>query len=64
MKYISVHLCPACETRLTRDQRFYSDGVCPYCGDVTLGTIVDTRKISIVKKKPWWNWFLFWRDNV
>lgn len=39
--------CAACQGVLTYNQCMYSHGVCPQCGAVSDGTIVDYEKIPV-----------------
>lgn len=49
-KYVVVYKCRECRTELTWDEKMYSHGVCPYCGTVSGGTVVDTIKTSRKEK--------------
>ena len=46
-KYSDAYACKACEVKLTYSEMMYSNGVCPKCGAVTNGTIVDCVKSSV-----------------
>lgn len=46
MAFRAVYCCKECGKRLTDDEVMYSDGVCPYCGYVSDGTICDYIKQS------------------
>lgn len=52
VKFTSVNKCVNCEAKLTSHQEYYSNGVCPYCGRVSSGTICDTKKVVVpIKQK-------------
>ncbi len=44
--YRAVYRCVNCKTKLSDDERMYSGGVCPHCGNVAQGTICETEKSS------------------
>lgn len=55
VSFVVNHMCKNCNTVLTNSQRMYSGGICPHCGALSEGTIVDSIKVSVeVEKKPWW----------
>lgn len=46
-KYKAQYTCIACSHVLSDRERCYHDGVCPFCGHVTNGTVCDTDKLSV-----------------
>jgi predicted RNA-binding Zn-ribbon protein involved in translation (DUF1610 family) len=58
--WYGINVCVKCEGRLKYSQKMYSDGVCPKCGHVTIGTICETNKVIIkeIKHHEWWQ---FWK---
>jgi hypothetical protein len=60
-KYSCVRKCVKCHhimsDRLLRSDLFDSNGVCPYCGNNNIGTVVDCYKVvgRFVRTSPWWN---------
>lgn len=57
VSFVVKHMCKNCNKVLTDNQKMYSDGVCPHCGALSDGTIVDSIKVSVevpVKKRVWW----------
>lgn len=53
MRFTVVHKCVGCREPLTSREQYYSQGVCPHCGYVTVGTICDTVKVpvKIIRKR-------------
>lgn len=58
-----IHVCKKCEKRLSNNQRIYSRGVCPKCGNSSNSTICNTVDVIVkkVKNHPWWR---FWNKEV
>lgn len=62
IRFIAVFRCACCKHILTHNQRFNSMGVCPFCGENSRGTIVDSITESVpVEIKPGifdriWEW--------
>jgi len=58
-KWLALKVCKACSHELSRRDYMYSSGVCPYCGNITKGTIVDytVYAVRIELQTPWWK---FW----
>lgn len=62
--YKAQHYCEKCDAALTFYEVMMSHGVCPYCGNISGGTVVDYVKKSVLvhpaqqKKKKWWQ---FWK---
>lgn len=42
--------CKQCEHELTNHEIYYSDGVCPYCGNISGSTIINYKKEAIKNK--------------
>jgi len=40
-------LCRRCDHVINHRERFDSGGVCPYCGNVSGSSVVDTRTVSV-----------------
>lgn len=51
-KYVSIYHCVVCERQLSRIERLYNDGICPYCGYASKGTVADTLKTSVPYFSP------------
>lgn len=51
MKYYSINVCTKCETELTLDQQFESNGTCPNCGHTIPGIYCQTKKL-VKEVKP------------
>ncbi|KKN77053.1 hypothetical protein LCGC14_0363920 [marine sediment metagenome] len=47
-KYRQVRWCIKCKHRLTKSEWAYSEGCCPHCGNLSLGTFVDSTATSEV----------------
>ena len=45
-RYVSVFKCSSCTNELTWGEKMESHGVCPYCGNASGDTIVDTKNSS------------------
>lgn len=54
--------CVKCMIYLTYRQYAYSQGVCPYCGNIEEGTFVSSHKLAVKKTKINPSW-MFWRDT-
>ena len=44
--YQIARFCNVCDHRLTNDEFYYSQGVCPYCGHISGSTLIDARVAS------------------
>lgn len=44
MRWQVAHFCTACKQHLSDYSIFYSEGICPRCGNVSDGTICDDFK--------------------
>ena len=53
--YTHIDVCPHTGERLNDDEIYYSDGVCPRCGDTRRGSIIHHDKIA-----GRWNRPSFW----
>ncbi len=60
--YISKEHCMECDVALSRSEKMHSRGCCPYCGYVTIGTIVatTTKTYRKIKINPVWK---FWKSQ-
>jgi len=59
-EYITKDHCKECDHVLSSDQRSYSNGTCPYCGNTNNGTMVKTIKVKykwVKFRVPFWK---FW----
>jgi len=54
------NFCKNCHKEIKYNIKMYSQGVCPYCINISGDTIVDTyiRLYKDVKTSPWWE---FWK---
>lgn len=52
-RYRDILIAKCCGKRLSGHDAFYNNGVCPYCGDVTIGTIVAYHKKAIYVPTFW-----------
>lgn len=58
-RWVAVHHCANCEHILDMDERFYSGGVCPFCGFDSHSTICNTKNRPVwVAHRPWWQWII------
>jgi predicted RNA-binding Zn-ribbon protein involved in translation (DUF1610 family) len=48
-KYYAIDICAGCKKSLTREERFSSNGVCPYCGHSSGYSMCDTNRLVIRK---------------
>lgn len=57
--WYSFSVCQDCENRLSSDEKMYSGGTCPHCGNTNDSTIVDCIKVTIRSHNPnpWWKLF-------
>lgn len=46
-KFVARSYCAKCNSSLSREEEYSSDGVCPYCGHVSRSTVCDTVKRSV-----------------
>lgn len=51
-KFMAAYLCVKCSKSLTWNEVMDSDGVCPYCGNLSNSTIVEHKKVSIKQELP------------
>lgn len=65
-EYFVVYVCGHCDKQLTRDQNYYSNGMCTLCGykSPTSHTVVYTKELPAYYLYPdnyaWykpWTWF-------
>ena len=66
MNWTAHYFCTGCDGRLTKSQVHNSDGVCPLCGRISPGTILDTRKKAArwkVTYSPGWAGRLLGREE-
>lgn len=60
--WIKISRCVECAAQFSLNDEFYSDGVCPYCGHVSGGSICDSVKsATLFDMPPWWQ---FWKKPV
>lgn len=61
--WYGIDVCVKCHKELTDNQRYYSKGICPFCGESSNSTIVDTMKVVLrkVEHHPWWR---FWNKHI
>ena len=55
-----AYFCVKCKKEMSNWTMMYSNGVCPYCGNVEPGTVVD----CIESAKRWvmtGKWYSFWK---
>lgn len=65
VRYESARFCPVTHKRLSRDDEFYSRGVCPHCGDIDGSTI--THSVTKVRKVEYavaWHGLWTYRKSV
>ena len=57
-RWVAVWRCKECKAQLTYNQKMYSDGVCPFCGEDSGDTIVNVvrsrARCIAVELRPWW----------
>ncbi|QQO97064.1 hypothetical protein Nekkels1_60 [Cellulophaga phage Nekkels_1] len=58
-RWYNINVCTKCEKRLSHLDLINSSGTCPYCGNTSIGTICDYRKVILrsVKHYEWWQIF-------
>ena len=44
-KYRAVYRCVKCDTKLSKEDHRHSDGVCPYCGQMSDSSLVKVKKL-------------------
>ena len=49
-RYIVEHRCVKCGHKFSNRDMIHSDGVCPYCGNISRGTICDSDKVAVEVK--------------
>lgn len=52
MAFVAKYICKSCRESLTREQVLRSNGVCPRCGYVSDGTVVDYEKVAVEVDEP------------
>lgn len=50
--FVAVHKCKTCDVKLDDHTRTHRDGVCPYCGAISEGTVIDTYKDTEARPYP------------
>jgi len=58
----AIHNCIKCKNELFYNEMMDSNGVCPFCGHKTKGTICDTIKGSVRYKRLYPMW-MFWENK-
>lgn len=44
IKYTNIGRCKRCHHQVSWQEKMHSHGTCPYCGNTSGGTVVDTYK--------------------
>lgn len=57
--WFGIHCCVACSTSLCTEEKYYSDGICPYCGHITKSTICDTVVVIAREIRTSYPWYRF-----
>ena len=62
-KYYYTEHCVKCNHKISDFKKYYSGGVCPYCGKGNNSTIVNTYKkvFRYVSNYPLW---IFWKREI
>lgn len=67
-RWHKINCCASCNEVLTREEIHYSDGICPFCGEVgspqKFRNIDLKTEVNVIEKVRRWNkttpWWMFW----
>jgi hypothetical protein len=52
----SADICIYCRERLTHEQKFFSNGICPHCKMDSDRSVCNTKKMAFIKKEELTTW--------
>lgn len=63
MTWKAIYLCKKCNVMVSNYVRLTSGGICPHCGNLDNGYVVDCYKAvgRPIKISPWWQ---FWKNET